>query len=264
MAHILDEHQISKNYETLRKFINATFEGDRLDKLNKMYDHFMDRMITAPASSKEHFHNAFAGGYVEHILNICMAIKKVKQVWTDMGADINFTDEEMFFSALHHDLGKLGDLNNNYYIPNDSSWHIEHQGKIYKNNPDLNYLAVPDRAVVLLNHFGITITEHEFLGIKLADGLYDEGNKSYFISYSKDFELKTNLPHIIHQADMMVSKMERDKYYRIINNKKQTTKNVGGRPTKKQKLQNVKMPKKLDFKSIFGDVDGPSSDIIKK
>ena len=31
------------------------------------------------------------------------------------------------------------------------------------------------------------------------------------------------------------------------------SKNVGGRPTKKQKLKNVKMPEKLDFKSIFGD-----------
>jgi hypothetical protein len=34
-----------------------------------------------------------------------------------------------------------------------------------------------------------------------------------------------------------------------------TTKNVGGRPAKKQKLENVKMPEKIDFKSIFGEVE---------
>jgi len=41
----------------------------------------------------------------------------------------------------------------------------------------------------------------------------------------------------------------------VNSDKKVQTKNVGGRPTKKQKLENVKMPEKLDFKSIFGDVE---------
>ena len=38
MIHLLDETQITENYEKFRKLINQTFTGDRLDSLNKMYD----------------------------------------------------------------------------------------------------------------------------------------------------------------------------------------------------------------------------------
>ena len=62
MIHILDENQIKDNYEKFRKLINQTFTGERLDALNKMYDHLENRIILTPASSTEHFHNAFAGG----------------------------------------------------------------------------------------------------------------------------------------------------------------------------------------------------------
>ena len=42
-----------------------------------------------------------------------------------------------------------------------------------------------------------------------------------------------------------------------------TTKNVGGRPTKKAKLENVKMPEKIDFKSIFGEVNEANMETIQ-
>ena len=35
------------------------------------------------------------------------------------GATINFTDEELQW-PIHHDLGKVGDLYNEYYTPNES------------------------------------------------------------------------------------------------------------------------------------------------
>jgi hypothetical protein len=117
----------------------------------------------------------------------------------------------------------------------------------------MHWMNLNDRTMWLLNHYGITITEEEYIGIKLTDGLYDENNKEYYITYNKDNVLKTQLPFIMHQADLCAANFERD---RVVNSdKKVQTKNVGGRPTKKQKLENVKMPEKLDFKSIFGDVE---------
>jgi hypothetical protein len=50
------------------------------------------------------------------------------------------------------------------------------------------------------------MTENEFLSIKLKDGAFDESNKVYLIQYSPEFELKSNLPYIIHQADLIVNK----------------------------------------------------------
>ena len=61
---MLQAEQIEKNWESLIKLIEDSFDGERKTNLLKMYNHLKDRMMFAPASSKEHFHNAFPGGYV--------------------------------------------------------------------------------------------------------------------------------------------------------------------------------------------------------
>tara|TARA_Y100000592_G_scaffold34121_1_gene54258 strand:- start:29503 stop:30234 length:732 start_codon:yes stop_codon:yes gene_type:complete len=209
---MLKAEQIENNWNSLIKLIEDSFDGERKDNLLKMYNHLKDRMMFAPASSKEHFHNAFPGGYVDHVLNITRAVKSVYQTWKEHGAHINFTEEEMIFATLHHDLGKVGDDEMDYYIPNESEWHRKNQGKIYTPNPKLQYMNVSDRSLWLLQKFNVKLNQTEYIGLKLADGLYEEGNKQYFISFSPDFELQTNLPHIIHQADMLASKTERDNW----------------------------------------------------
>ena len=210
----LTSEQIQKNWNRLRGIITDTFEGERLENLNKMYDYFEERMCLAPASGKEHFHNAHAGGYVEHVLHITDLVVQIHELWSKNGATINFTDEELIFAALHHDLGKVGDLSEDYYIHNDSDWHRKNQGLIYKHNSNLKYMTVTDRALWLLQHFGVPMTENEYLGLKLTDGMYEEANKSYYVSYSKDRQLKTNIAYILHQADMMASKIENDQWAR--------------------------------------------------
>ena len=255
MVHLLDEKQITENYEKLRKLINQTFTGERLQSLNKMYDHLEDRIILTPASSTAHFHNAFAGGYIEHVLRVTQNAVKVFAMYEEVGIGIGDYDREtVIFTALHHDLGKVGNADESWYIPNDSQWHIENQGKVYKTNPTMHWMNLNDRTFWMLNHFGITISEVEYLGIKLTDGLYDDGNKPYFIAYGADNALKSSLPFVMHQADIMAARFENERWVKL----KQgtiSTKNVGGRPAKKTKLQNIQMPAKVDFKSIFGEVE---------
>lgn len=255
MIHILDEAKITENYTKFRKLINQTFTGERLQSLNKMYDHLEDRIILTPASSTAHFHNAFAGGYIEHVLRVTQNAVKVFEMYEEVGIGIGDYDREtVIFTALHHDLGKVGNADESWYIPNDSQWHIENQGKVYKTNPTMHWMNLNDRTFWMLNHFGITISEVEYLGIKLTDGLYDDGNKPYFIAYGADNALKSSLPYVMHQADIMAARFENERWVKL----KQgtiSTKNVGGRPAKKTKLQNIQMPAKVDFKSIFGDVE---------
>ena len=210
----LTAEQLQQNYDKLIQLVNDTFDGDKRDNLLKMYEHFKDRMMFAPASAKDAFHNAMPGGYVEHVLHIVSHSLEIKQLWEKNGADINFTDEELVFAALHHDLGKVGDLEHDYYIPQDSDWHRKNRDEIYKHNPSLQYMKVPDRALWLLQHYGVKVTDKEYIGIKLTDGMYDEANKSYLMSYNPDFGLRSNMPHILHQADMMSTYIESDEWKR--------------------------------------------------
>ena len=212
----LTPEQIQENWEKLIQIVKDTFEegSERREKLLNMYHYFEERMCMAPASGKEHFHNCHAGGYVEHVIHVTNSALQIKEVWENNGANINFTDEELVFAALHHDLGKVGDLAEDYYTPNDSDWHRKNQGLVYKHNGNLQFMTVTDRALFLLQHFGVSMTENEYLGLRLTDGLYEEANKSYYISYSPDRGLKTNIAYILHQADMMATHIEYDEWKR--------------------------------------------------
>ena len=213
----LTPEQIQENWNKLIELVKDTFEeeSERREKLLKMYHYFEERMCLAPASGKEHFHNAYAGGYVEHVLHVTDLAQQIYSLWEKNGATVdNFTVEEVIFAALHHDLGKVGNLAEDNYIHNDSDWHRKNQGMIYKHNPRIEYMTITDRAIWILQHFGIKMTENEYLGLRLTDGLYEEANKTYYMNWSKDNQLKSNIAYILHQADLMATKIEYDEWQR--------------------------------------------------
>jgi predicted HD phosphohydrolase len=253
----LTPDQIQENWQQLRDKITETFEGERLEKLNEMYDYFEDRMIIAPASGKEHYHNAHVGGYVEHVLHVTDCAVQLKKVWEDNNATINFSDEELIFAAIHHDLGKVGDMNNDYYVPQESEWHRKNQGSIFTHNSKLQYMTVTDRAIYILNQFGISMTEWEYVGLRLTDGLYEEANKSYYISYNPDWSLKSNIAYILHQADSMATHIEYDEWKRGEEQEEirveQNVENIKKAVTMKETSEELSKKSKDLFDELFGD-----------
>ena len=57
---------------------------------------------------KLHFHSAYVGGYIDHVLRVARNSYKLKKVYEEGGVKVDFTDEELLFITFHHDLGKLG------------------------------------------------------------------------------------------------------------------------------------------------------------
>ena len=62
----LSAEQIQSNYEKHFKIIDM-YIGDRKDSIKAMLNHMEDTYVMAPASGKTWYHNAFAGGYVDHV-----------------------------------------------------------------------------------------------------------------------------------------------------------------------------------------------------
>ena len=197
---------IKEQYEKLEKY-SEKFFGDRHENVMTMFDALQERIITSPASTHVKFHNAFQGGWLDHTLRVIENSIRVYKLYEGQEGVDGFTLNEVIFSAMFHDLGKLGDLTEPLYVNQNSDWHRQ-KGMVYKRNPNLNFMKVPDRALFLLQSFSIPYTENEMLGIKLSDGLFDESNKGYFINYNDGGSLKTTLPVIIHQADWMSSTIE--------------------------------------------------------
>jgi hypothetical protein len=210
------EEQLKENYEKFLNFIRKAFvkQPERVEKLLHMYSEgeLGMELVIAPASGKVQFHSAYVGGYIDHVMNVCKNAIGMMNQYKASGATIDFEIEELLFAALHHDLGKLGDNSGPYYVEQDSDWHRKNQGSVFKLNPDIHYMDVTHRALWLLQHYGIEFTQKEMLGIMLADGLYNKGNEKYFISYDENFQLKTDLPYLLHWADHMSCRIENNEY----------------------------------------------------
>ncbi len=252
----LTAEQIQSNWEEFLGIIETHFEGDRKDKLLAMYNELEDRASTAPASSVDHYHNAFIGGYIDHVLRVIKCAKSVYQLWSTMGSDMSgYTEEELIFVALNHDLGKLGfpGEGGEIYTPNDSDWHIKNMGKIFKINPNNPFALVNDLSIWLLQHYGIKISFNEMIAIKCTDGLYDESNKPYFISRSKDSKLKTNMPYVMHQADSMAARIEYEMWAK--DGDDVYTPPVKQKPSKPKKAIS-KQSQAVDVNKMFGDLFG--------
>ena len=208
----LTPEQVSNNWETLLKIIDTYITGERKDKLKALYEDLSEKIVLAPASGKAHFHNAFQGGYVDHVIRVTRCALKSMNLWKEMGAEIDFTEEELVFAALNHDLGKIGDGEEEGYIPETSDWHKKNQGSMFKPNPKLPFMLIQDRSLFLLQKYGIPVNHKEYLAIRLHDGIYDDANKAYFFSHNPDSKFRTNIVYILHQGDFLASKIEYDQW----------------------------------------------------
>jgi len=204
----LTAEQLQENFLKLVGYIDLYIPGERGKDLKMLYNDHAERIMLMPASGNESYHNCYIGGYVDHVIRVIDGAIAIANLWGSFGSDQNFTTEELVFAALNHDLGKIGTEEAEMYIHNDSEWHRKNQGKIYKMNPANAFMTVPDRSLRLLSERGISVSENEWFGIKLHDGMYDESNKHYYISYDVNSRLRTNLPYILHQADQMAARIE--------------------------------------------------------
>lgn len=209
----LNDKQIQENFDEFIAFIEKTFIGERKERMLHMYseNELGTEAAVAPASMMESWHLAHPGGYLQHIMNVVKNSFGAKKLWGFAGANIDFTDEEMVFCALHHDLGKLGDDTGSYYKPQDQDW-LRKKGEVYRMNPNIQYMEVTDRAVYNLQRYGIKYGWKEYLGMKLADGMYNEAAEKYLKVFRPELRLKTNLPLVIHLADYISCRAEQDSW----------------------------------------------------
>jgi len=205
----LTAEEIQNNWNVFLGLIEEHISSPRKEKLLDFYNQYADRLMLMPAAHKKEYHNAFPGGYVEHVIRVVRCALKQHQLWADEGVDTDtYTVEELVFAAINHDLGKMGDEENEAYIPQTDQWRKDKLGEDYMFNDKIAFASVPDRGLYLLQLHGIQYTFNEMVGIQTHDGLYDEANKKYFIGFTPEVKPRTSLPYILHFADMMAARIE--------------------------------------------------------
>ena len=205
----LSAEEIQNNWNNFLNNIKMYITGDRKDQLIKFYKKYEDRLMMMPASHKKEYHNAFPGGYIDHVNRVVRCALKQSNLWKDEGCDMTtFTEEELVFSSINHDLGKMGDDTHESYLPQTDKWRKDKLGEDYMHNKEIAFAAVPDRGLFLLQQHDVKYTFNEMVAIQTHDGLYDSANDKYLKGYMPETKPRTSLPFILHQADMMAARIE--------------------------------------------------------
>ena len=205
----LTAEQIQANWIEFNTNIETFITGDRKQKLLDFYSKFEDRIILMPAANNKKYHSAFPGGYVDHVNRVVKGALAISDVWKSFGCDMTtFTQEELVFSAINHDLGKMGSDTDDAYIPQTDNWRRDKLGETYAFNTSLPFASVPDRGLFLLQQHDIKYNFTEMVAIQTHDGLYDAANEKYLKSVMPEPKPRSSLLFILHQADMMAARIE--------------------------------------------------------
>ncbi len=199
MSIVPNEEFLERNYNKTLEIIEKTIEDpSRRLALLDMFKALGERYATAPASSRKEYHAAFPGGLCYHSLHVLQWIGKLAGVM----APGEFSNETLLVVSLLHDIGKVGDLED-LYVPNTSDWHVQ-RGMFYEVNEKIPYMRIPMRSIYLAQHWGIRLTQQEYMAILLSEGQYDQGNASYKYREPK-------LATLLHMAKLWAMKVEKTK-----------------------------------------------------
>ncbi len=162
---------VRERYERIKSIvIDRKAEFDRLIEFMENETEF----LTAPASTR--FHMSKEGGLLEHSVNVCENMLRIKHALAP-----SVSDESCVIVALIHDLGKVGMPGNPQYIKNKPTDRQRQYGYgatyPYSFNNNLTYLSVPVRSLYLALPY-IHLSEEEVQAIIYHDGQYVDDNKS--------------------------------------------------------------------------------------
>jgi hypothetical protein len=166
----LEFDQIQSNWKTYENLCSKVAKhgmGDLLEALG-------ERLIMCPASPRESQYGAYSGGLVEHALAVTSNMRKLVSAY-----DVDIGVKSVLMVGLLHDLGKVGDLERDFYVEQESDWHREKLGQFYKYNENLSKMSITHQTLFLLQHFGVTLTRDEWIAIQLSGGSHFEENRFY-------------------------------------------------------------------------------------
>ena len=186
--------KVKSNWETYENLCNKAVKhgmGDLLSALG-------ERLVTAPASSRLDQYGAYPGGLVEHALAVTASMRVINK-----SHDLKVPVESVLKVGLLHDIGKVGDLSSDLFVEQDSDWHREKLGQMYKYNETLGKMSPSHRSLFLLQHFGIPLSQEEWIAIQLSQGSHFEENRFYVGS-------EPTLALILQQAKQMVQHKDKN------------------------------------------------------
>ena len=191
--------ELEELWERYSDLLLSTFQDGEQANVKFMLDELGERIIMTPANRLIREAGCEPGGMLRLSMQVASQAVKLLETY-DLQPELKRSVVKI---ALLHDLGKVGDLKHDHFIPQDSDWHREKLGAHYKFNDaeSLQKMTVAHRTLYLLQHYGILITQNEWLAIQLAPGFHFEENRWYVHD-------EPSLARVIQHAKYAVSRRE--------------------------------------------------------
>jgi len=194
----LTDKEMEADIELLNTLLK-TFTGIKKEKIDKLMTDVGTVFCTAPASSRTEFHSCYPGGLLRHSLNVVKYLNRLVKGFCPG----KYTEETLVMVGLFHDLGKtVDDDGNSIYVVNPSDWHREKLGALYEIPKHIRHMAICDRSLFILQKYGITLSEEEYLAIRLSEGQNVRENEGYRYR-------ETDLAVLLATANTMAERAEK-------------------------------------------------------
>lgn len=115
------------------------------------------------------------GGYEGAIMEHALRIAKLSKLFSESPE----LQRSIIRVALVHELGKLGDDNEDLFLPQDSSWHREKLDQQYKYNDKCEKMSFVHRTLYFVAKFGVNLSTDEWIAIITSSGFHLEENRFY-------------------------------------------------------------------------------------
>lgn len=159
------------------KLLHDATPKAEVESVEKMVEVLAPRIAACPYSARIDQPGCAPGGLLECTLRVTDHARKLAPTFglTDTSSDY----WSLYRVCLLHDLGKIGDVEHDYWLPQTSEWHRDKLGALYMINENIPKATIVDRTLVLLQEHGIKLSRDEWLAIRLSSGAHLEENRFY-------------------------------------------------------------------------------------
>lgn len=175
MRTTIEPEKIESNwntYESLCKRFND-------ENLNHLLETLGQRLAECPYAPRTEQPGCYTGGLIDLTLKVTSSMRKLNDMLDD-----RLPTASVLKVGLLHDLGKVGDLEADHFLEQDSDWHREKLGQLYKYNESMAKMGYSHRTLWLLQYFSVALTREEWEAIYIGGGLHLEENRFYVGSKS--------------------------------------------------------------------------------
>lgn len=173
----MDMEIIKTNWNTYKTILGRL--GD--ENIDNMLESVGERLCLAPANNNNKQYGCYAGGIVGTSTKLAKAMQALNEFH---GNPVDI--KSVYKVGLLHDVGRLGTLTEDWLLPQDSDWHREKLGNMFKYNVELPMMTHLHRTMLLLNQFQIKLTEEEFYGLASLEDRIAKNKLGALLLHARD------------------------------------------------------------------------------